>query len=180
MMLSQISMGWQQQQPQTTHFVPLCSKSHAQAVKLSLCQDDNHTILSLHGLYQWPQDRISCHSCMGQQKPIAQGHPHQITLRLSRSTSRLMLSRGTLALRSYPKLLGNLTRTLAGSLSVPALTMSLFLLSLAAASCLPRWVKSSTGPDTAKGIPNTFLHTRLQEGSCCCRPNCRRVLAVAA
>lgn len=39
----------------------------------------------------------------------------------------------------------------------PALTTSLFLLSLAAASFLPRCVKSSMAGENAMGMPNTFL-----------------------
>ena len=39
----------------------------------------------------------------------------------------------------------------------PALTTSLFLLSLAAASCLPRLVNSSIAGEKDKGMPNTFL-----------------------
>ncbi len=43
----------------------------------------------------------------------------------------------------------------------PALTTSLFLLSLAAASFLPRCVKSSMAGEKAMGMPNTFLQVRM-------------------
>ena len=45
----------------------------------------------------------------------------------------------------------------------PALTISLFLLSLAAASFLPSCVKSSMSGEKAIGIPNTFLQASQQE-----------------